>query len=42
MWVIGATNSLLTGEIKDDPMFVSSTDLHLQGGSPAAGMGAYA
>jgi hypothetical protein len=42
MWVIGATNSLLTGEVKDDPLFVSSTDLHLQGGSPAAGMGAYA
>jgi hypothetical protein len=43
LWVLGDdTNTLLTNEDQSDPMFVSSSDFHLQPGSPAAGRGAYA
>jgi Ca2+-binding RTX toxin-like protein len=36
------TNPYKSGETRGDPMFVSSTDFHLQHGSPAQGRGAYA
>ena len=35
-------SAYMTGENSGDPMFVSSTDFHLQAGSPATGLGAYA
>jgi hypothetical protein len=41
MIVDEASAPLLTGEISANPLFVSSTDLHLQPGSPAVGLGAY-
>ncbi|ACL61599.1 hemolysin-type calcium-binding protein [Methylobacterium nodulans] len=35
-------SNYMTGESSGDPQFVSSTDFHLQAGSPATGLGAYA